>query len=522
MIVWPLTRSSAIVANSSTAETRLGHSADAQRRQHDQDRPARRAGTGSSRARAHAPNRAARPCTGRTGPSVDRAGRAMRAPESDGRIGHVSRNDTGPAVERRRRLATIGRWPPERTLRSPVRGIAIRLASRARADRRRRRGRVPAGRSRSSAGRPGAPGSTTSSTRRCGVRPGRRPTTPSCAETFYGADPAGARDGPGPAPTDPTPSADLLAEFTTRLAPHNLNSWHPRSLSYFTPPPLPMSIVGELLAQFTNQGVDVWHAGPIGAFVEEEVGRWLCDLVGYGPDSFGILTSGRRDGQPHGDDGRPRRPPAPDPAGLDRTAARAPSSTASVPTPRTRPTSRSPGRSTSSASRPTRSTSSRPTNASGCAGQPVAEAIAEDRAAGLRPWAISAVAGSTNTGSVDLTEELADVAEREGLWLHVDAAYGGGALLSARDRLARARASTGPTASRSTPQVVLPGLRHRWAARPAGRRPARRLPSQPRVLPRRRDDRPPSGPMAATSRSSSTSTSARSRAPAAGGRSSCG
>ena len=67
-------------------------------------------------------------------------------------------------------------------------------------------------------------------------------------------------------------------------------------------------------------------------------------------------------------------------------------------------------------------------------GAPVAEAIAEDRAAGRTPWAIAAVAGSTNTGAVDMTEELADVAEREGLWLHVDAAYGGGALLSTRDR----------------------------------------------------------------------------------------
>ena len=44
--------------------------------------------------------------------------------------------------------------------------------------------------------------------------------------------------------------------------------------------------------------------------------------------------------------------------------------------------------------------------------------------------AISAVAGSTNTGAVDNVRELADVAEREGLWLHVDAAYGGAARLS--------------------------------------------------------------------------------------------
>jgi glutamate/tyrosine decarboxylase-like PLP-dependent enzyme len=49
------------------------------------------------------------------------------------------------------------------------------------------------------------------------------------------------------------------------------------------------------------------------------------------------------------------------------------------------------------------------------------------------PAAIAAVAGSTNTGSVDRVGELADVAAREGLWLHVDAAYGAAARLSERD-----------------------------------------------------------------------------------------
>ena len=77
-----------------------------------------------------------------------------------------------------------------------------------------------------------------------------------------------------------------------RLAPYQLNAYHPRSLSYFTPPPLAMSVLGELLAQVTQQGVDVWHAGPSGAFVEEEVVHWLCDLVGYDSRSFGLLTSG--------------------------------------------------------------------------------------------------------------------------------------------------------------------------------------------------------------------------------------
>ena len=102
----------------------------------------------------------------------------------------------------------------------------------------------------------------------------------------------GASGGPGPAPAGPTRSTDLLAEFRDRVAPHQLNAWHPRTLSYFTPPPLLLSIVGELLAQFTQQGVDVWHAGPSAAFVEEEAVRWLCDLVGYGEGSFGLLASG--------------------------------------------------------------------------------------------------------------------------------------------------------------------------------------------------------------------------------------
>ena len=98
--------------------------------------------------------------------------------------------------------------------------------------------------------------------------------------------------GPAAAPSGPSPSAALLEEFRARLAGGQLNSQHPRQFGYFTPPPLPMSMMGELLAQMTNQGVDVWHAGPFAAFVEEEVVRWLCDLVGYESGSFGLLTSG--------------------------------------------------------------------------------------------------------------------------------------------------------------------------------------------------------------------------------------
>ena len=66
----------------------------------------------------------------------------------------------------------------------------------------------------------------------------------------------------------------------------------------------------------------------------------------------------------------------------------------------------------------------------------VAAAVRADREAGRIPFALCASAGSTNTGAVDPLAGLADVCAAEGLWLHVDAAYGGFAALTAKGRAA--------------------------------------------------------------------------------------
>ena len=260
------------------------------------------------------------------------------------------------------------------------------------------------------------------------VRPMPVDTYPTARERYFA--PSGGR--PAPAPAEPASSADVLAEFRERIAPYTYNAQHVGSFSYFTPPPLPASIAGEVLSQWLHQGVDVWHAGPIGAFVEEEVTSWLRELCGIGPEGWGILTSGgvmanlmamtvARDvhlAALRGADGTPPRGAALEDArvyvsdqahfsirrGLDILGF------------------------------PTGTLVVLPSDDGfRLRAEPVAEAIEADRAAGLVPLAIAAVAGTTNTGAVDDLPALAELAERERLWLHVDAAYGGAARLSARE-----------------------------------------------------------------------------------------
>ena len=240
----------------------------------------------------------------------------------------------------------------------------------------------------------------------------------------------GPSGAPAPAPQQPSPSADVLAEIRERIVPHLYNAYHPRSFSYFTPPPLVMSVVGELLAQWFHQGIDVYHSGPVGALLEEEVTQWLVGLVGVGPRGWGVLTSGgvmancmamtvARDRHLR------RLLGGRDPRGAALEGARVyVSDQAHFSIARALDLLGFP----SDALAVVRSDDRFRLQAGA-----VAEQVAADRAAGRLPFCIAAVSGSTNTGSVDDVPGLAAVAEAEDLWLHVDAAYGGAARLSRRD-----------------------------------------------------------------------------------------
>jgi aromatic-L-amino-acid decarboxylase len=263
----------------------------------------------------------------------------------------------------------------------------------------------------------------------------------------------GDSGSPGPAPGRGRSSDEVLTEFRERLAPFAYAAQHPGSYSYFTPPPLPMSIAGETLAQWLNQGIDVWLSGMAAPFVEEEVTRWLCDLCGYGGDAWGVLTSGgvmanimaltvARDVHlPKLLGGLPRG------AALEGIRVYASDQTHF-----------SVERAVDLLGFPEGTLRIIPSDDNfRLRAASVAAAIAEDRAAGLMPLALCAVAGSTNTGSIDDVPALADLAEQEHLWLHVDAAYGATARFSARE------AYKLPALERADSLTVDP---HKWLFQP--------------------------------------------------------
>ena len=181
--------------------------------------------------------------------------------------------------------------------------------------------------------------------------------------------------------------------------------------------------LGDYLADVANRFAGVYHVGPGAVRMEHMLVRWMCDLIGYGAEAGGDLTSGgsianlsavvaARDAheikardfdrvvlylspQTHHSIHKSIRV-----AGLGECVMREVEADERY---RIRPES-------------------------------LERLIEVDRANGLMPWMLISAAGTTDTGAVDPLAALTDVTDRHGLWHHVDASYGGFFLLCEHGR----------------------------------------------------------------------------------------
>ena len=226
-----------------------------------------------------------------------------------------------------------------------------------------------------------------------------------------------------PLPQAPSPAEKVLGELEEKLLPYCTHVGHPGYMGLITPSPNPVGVIADFICSALNQNIGAYTIGPAGVAMERRTVRWLTDLVGYGPEAGGNLTSGgmmanfigmklARDwasgdrAQQYGihqpwavytsEERHVSVDKAVDAVGLGRTALRA---------------------------LPTDSEFRVRLDA-------LESALAEDRRHGIRPMCIVGIFGTTNTGAVDSIRELRAIADREGMWLHADAAYGGGMLLS--------------------------------------------------------------------------------------------
>ena len=228
-----------------------------------------------------------------------------------------------------------------------------------------------------------------------------------------------------PLPAEGAPSLDLLRELDEKLLPYCAHVSHPGYFGLITPTPTPIGILGDLLASALNQNLGVWTIGPSAVAMERRTVRWLTDLVGYGPAAGGNLTSGGMTANFIG------LKLARDAVSGDRAQREGVRERFTVYTSEERHVSVDKAVDAVGVGR--ENLRVLPTDDRFQVRLDALEAaIAKDKGQGIRPLCIVGIGGATNTGAVDDLGALRKVADRERMWVHVDAAYGGGMLISGR------------------------------------------------------------------------------------------
>ena len=225
----------------------------------------------------------------------------------------------------------------------------------------------------------------------------------------------------GPPPDGPQAFDELLAELRRDVLPFGSRVQHPAFFAFIPGSGTWPGALGDFVASAANVYAGSWMESAGVTQVELEVLRWFADWLGYPASAGGILVTGGSaanmtalvtaretlvgamhpdvvlylSDQAHSSLGR-----------AARTLGFGPGQMRILPVDaehRLEPAT-------------------------------LREAMDADLAAGLRPLFVSASGGSTNTGVVDPLPELAEIAQERGAWFHVDAAYGGFAVLAERGR----------------------------------------------------------------------------------------
>ncbi|MBA3514762.1 MAG: aminotransferase class V-fold PLP-dependent enzyme [Pyrinomonadaceae bacterium] len=213
---------------------------------------------------------------------------------------------------------------------------------------------------------------------------------------------------------------EILARFTSDISAHAMSVSSPRYYGQFNPTPLPIGVWADALCSALNQNAGAWRNGPTSAMIEARVMRWLCDLIGYGPRSFGTLASGGSEANLIAlkcarDNAH---------AGVTHAGVRA-----------------APGDLVIYASDQCHYSVVKSADILGLGREGLRKIptddrfhvqtaslraeIKRDREAGRIPCCVVGVAGATSTGVIDPLAELATIARENSCWFHVDAAYGG-------------------------------------------------------------------------------------------------
>ena len=227
----------------------------------------------------------------------------------------------------------------------------------------------------------------------------------------------------GPAPEDGLgPAAlDALPQVVALSRPPG-----PRFFGYVLGSGEPVGAIADLLASVLNQNVTAWRSSPAAVTIERVVVRWLAEAIGCAGFT-GSLTGGGSSANLMGlAMAREARAPANE-DGVRAGGVLYASSEVHMSIPK------------AAALLGLGHAAVRyvPVDADFRMDVPSLErAVLEDIAAGRRPIAVVATAGTVNTGAIDPMREVAVVARRHGLWMHVDGAYGALAALAVPEAFA--------------------------------------------------------------------------------------